>query len=89
MFILLMFILAYRYHRANANGVRQASIQNLETVAWRTGELRGQMGNGKPAALWPHGTRAQDEHKQNDWRRGWFHSSNRGHETHRQEESRI
>jgi hypothetical protein len=39
MFILLIFILAYRYHRADANGM--APVRNLATIARPAGERRG------------------------------------------------
>ena len=39
MFILLIFILAYRHRRAGANGM--APVRNLATIARPAGERRG------------------------------------------------
>ena len=41
MFILLIFILAYRHRRAGANGIGQIPVRNLVTIARSTGERRG------------------------------------------------
>ena len=49
MFILLMFILAYRYHRAGANGIGQTPFRNLVTIARSTGEHRA---NGQPPTFY-------------------------------------
>jgi hypothetical protein len=54
MFILLMFILAYRHRRAGANGTGQTPVRNLITIARSTGEHRGQMANRQRyKAHWP------------------------------------
>ena len=53
MFILLMFILAYRYHRAGANGIGQTLFRNLVTIARSTGEHRGQMANHQCSTVRP------------------------------------
>ena len=53
MFILLMFILAYRYHRAGANGIGQTLFRNLVTIARSTGEHRGQMANRQRSGVRP------------------------------------
>jgi hypothetical protein len=46
MFILMIFILAYRHHRAGANGIGQAPVRKLATSARSTSDRRrGQMAN--------------------------------------------
>jgi hypothetical protein len=53
MFILLMFILAYRHHRAGANGVGQTPVRRLATSARSTGERRGHMANRQRSGVRP------------------------------------
>jgi hypothetical protein len=57
MFILLMLILAYRHHRAGANGIATPA-RNLVTIARSRGGHRGPMGNRERYKThWPATTR--------------------------------